>query len=110
MEINVHTYFDQFCPENQFLFSFRNHRFICPICQQGFQTLQRLNRHTETASPNNCNHCGKIHCHESQLRQHLGTNHFGGGVPARPANLNEPIIGQTLYQNLLEYEEILDEH
>ena len=69
-----------------------------------------MNRHTETASPNNCNHCGKIYCHESQLRQHLATNHLGGGVPARPANLDEPIIGQTPYQELAEYQGILNEH
>ena len=40
----------------------------------------------------------------------MATSHLGGGIPARPADLDEPIVGQTPYQNLAEYEEILVEH
>ena len=72
--------------------------------------MERLERHTQSASPTNCNHCGKTYCHESRLRQHLATSHFGGGIPPRPASLNEPIVGHTAYQDLAEYQEVLDEH
>ena len=72
--------------------------------------LERLNRHTESASPHNCNDCGKRFCHESQLRMHLATNHLGGGLPARPADSNEPIVGETPYQDLAAYEQVLDEN
>ena len=40
----------------------------------------------------------------------MATSHFGGGIPARPAELDEPIVGKTPYQDLAAYEEILDEH
>ena len=72
--------------------------------------MDRLERHTEFASPTYCNHCNKTYCYESQLRQHLATSHLGGGIPARPADLNEPIVGQTTYQDLADYEEILTKH
>ena len=57
-----------------------------------------------------CTHCNKTYCFRSQLRQHLATSHFGGGIPARPANLDKPIVGQTPYQELAAYKEISDEH
>ena len=80
------------------------------MCRQGFQTLERLNTHTESASPTFCVHCNKTYCFESQLRQHLATSHFGGGIPARPAELDEPIVGETPYQDLAAYEEVLDKN
>ena len=80
------------------------------LCWQEFALLERLEQHMESVSPTNCNHCGKIICHESRLRQHLATSHLGESIPARPVDLSEPIIGQTPYQDLAEYKEILDMH
>ena len=40
----------------------------------------------------------------------MATSHFGGGIPARPAELGEPIVGETPYQELAAYEQVLDEH
>ena len=73
--------------------------------------MDRLNHHTESALPNtSCKHCNKRFCFDSQLRQHLVTFHLGGGISARPADLNQPIVGQSPYQELAAYEEVLAQH
>ena len=41
---------------------------------------------------------------------HLTTNHMDGGLPVRPADLDEPIVGETPYQEMPAYEQVLDEH
>ena len=66
----------------------------------------------ESASPTIfCTRCNKRFCFDNQLRQHLATTHFGGEIPARPVEeLNQPIVGQTPYQELAAYEQVLDEH
>ena len=90
---------------------FRNRRHICSRCQQGFQTLERFNRHTESALPTIfCTYCQKRFCFDNQLRQHLATFHLGGEIAARPADLNQPIVGQTPYQESAAYEEVLSQH
>ena len=97
--------------ENRDPFFFRNHRFICSRCQQGFETLVRLQRHTEGASTTlSCDHCQKRFCFDNQLRQHSATFHLGGGIAAQPADLNQPIVGQTPYQESAAYEEVLAQH
>ena len=40
----------------------------------------------------------------------MATSHLGGGIPARPVDLDEPIVGETPYQDLADYEEVLAEH
>ena len=40
----------------------------------------------------------------------MATSHFGGGIPAQPADLEDPIVGRTPYQDLAEYQEVLDDH
>ena len=68
-----------------------------------------------SSSPTSCNHCGKTFCHESKKRQHVASVHFGSGGGGNAsgsslADLNEVIVGHTSYQDLPEYEEVLDEH
>ena len=68
----------------------------------------------KSSSPTPCNHCAKTFCHESRLRQHMATEHHGGGVsestPIQPADLDEPIVGRTPYQDFGEYEDLLFEN
>ena len=40
----------------------------------------------------------------------MATNHLGGEISARPADLNQPIVGETPYQELAAYEQVLDDH
>ena len=40
----------------------------------------------------------------------MATSHLGEGIPEQPADLDEPLVGQTPYQDLADYEEILAEH
>ena len=40
----------------------------------------------------------------------MATSHFGWEIPTRPAELNQPIVGQIPYQDLSDYEEVLAEH
>ena len=97
--------------ENRDPFFFRNQRFICWRCQQGFAYRDRLERHREAASTTtSCDHCQKRFCLDNQLRQHSATFHLGGGTAARPADLNQPIVGETPYQELAAYEQVLDDH
>ena len=74
--------------------------------------MERLDTHMQSASPTNCGHCGKTFCHESRLRQHMASVHFGGGVTSASSsvNLNELIVGHTSYQDRAEYEKVLEEH
>ena len=43
--------------------------------------------------------------------QHMASNHLGGGLPARPiVDLNESIAGETPYQEVDAYKQVLDEN
>ena len=88
---------------------------MCPICRQGFAYRERLDAHTTSASHHPCRQCNQQFCHESRLRQHIVTEHYGGGgvgesTPVQPADLDEPIVGRTPYQDSAEYEDLLFEH
>ena len=96
------------------LVCFRNNRHRCLACGGGFQTPKLLNAHKRTASSHPCRECNQHFCHETRLRQHMATNHRGGGqgvsAPIEPAGLDEPIVGRTPYQDFGEYEDLLFEH
>ena len=89
---------------------------MCARCGQGFQTEERLNNHGASAQSLSCEQCGRQFCHDSRLRQHVATVHNGRGAsmpptgPSQPANLNEPLVGYTSYQDRPEYEEVLARH
>ena len=40
----------------------------------------------------------------------MASSHLGKGVASQSADLNEVIVGHTSYQDLAEYQEILEEH
>ena len=84
---------------------FRNYRFACVVCRQGFQNQERLDAHMQSSSPSSCDRCGKAFCHQSKLRQHKAFVHFGsgGGLPGSSLmGLDEVIVGHTFYQDRAE--------
>ena len=88
---------------------------MCARCGQGFAARDRRDKHEASAQSLSCGQCGRQFCHDSRLRQHIATVHNGRGVStsavsSQPANLNEPIIGYTPYQDRPEYEEVLAQH
>ena len=85
----------------------------CITCCKEFKAFSDLKKHRKDASPRECDECNMVFCQRKELKQHMMTKHYGGGVEEDPEY--EDILKQMVYpptglENGDGYKEMIAKH